>query len=73
MAYTYRYSRRRVTTHTYFNVLGERYRKTVNGKGVTRFARWDGQSWQMIPWHKGAHIQRIMQDGYGKRSKRQPR
>lgn len=64
---------RRVTIHTYFNLLGERYLKTVNAKRVARYFKWDGKSWQLIQWVDGSHIERIIRSGYGKRAKRQPR
>lgn len=67
----WRYGRRHVTIHTYFNVLGERYRKTINGKNVTYFSQWDGQSWQKLHWSKGNRIQKLVNEGYGKRNKRQ--
>jgi hypothetical protein len=73
MIYTYRYARRKITAHTYFNVLGERYRKTVDAKHVTRYFKWDGKTWQLFSWAKGRHIEMLVKDGYGKRSKRQPK
>lgn len=69
----YNYHRRRVMTHTYFNILWEQYRKTVNGKGVTHFSQWDGKTWQTCNWSKGRRIENLIKEGYGKRAKRQPR